>query len=136
MTVYLAGPIEGISIEEASRWRGTATNFFDIQGIETLDPLRRKKFHDEPYSINLARRIVTMDVQDIRNSHIVLINLLNRGEGKAWGSIAELIIAHYERKPVVVVMEADFKHPFIETYATEIHYDLNTALHATLAYYR
>lgn len=136
MTVYLAGPIEGVSLEEASKWRDNATSFFKKVYISTRDPLRRKKFHDQPYSKNLANKIVAMDVQDVRKSSTVLLNLLNRGNGKAWGSICELMIAHQAGKPVIVVLEEGYKHPFIDVYATEIHHTLEEAMEATLAYYR
>jgi len=136
MTVYLAGPIEGISLEEATKWRETATDFFHGHSIHTLDPTRRKKFHDQPYSLNLAKRIVKLDIEDIRNSKVVLLNLKDRGVGKAWGSICELMIAHGQLKTVVVVLEEGFKHPFVEVFATEVHHTLEDAMKATLAYYR
>jgi hypothetical protein len=136
MTVYLAGSIEGISLEEATKWRETATSFLNKEGIGTLDPTRRKKFHDQPYSINLAKRIVKMDIDDIRNSQVVLMNLKDRGQGKAWGTICELMIAQGQFKTIVVVLEEGFKHPFVDVFATELHHTLEDALEATLAYYR
>jgi nucleoside 2-deoxyribosyltransferase len=136
MTVYLAGPIEGVSLEEATKWRETATSFLNKEGISTLDPTRRKKFHDQPYSINLAKKIVKMDIDDIRNSQVVLMNLKDRGQGKAWGTICELMIAQGQLKTIVVVLEEGFKHPFVDVFATELHHTLEDALEATLAYYR
>ena len=135
MTVYLAGPIEGISLEEATKWRETATSFLKEKGIKILDPTRRKKFHDQPYSANLAKKIVRMDVNDIGASSVILMNLKDRGAGKAWGTICELILAAYQAKTIIVVLEEGFKHPFIDVYATEIHHTLEEALDATLAYY-
>jgi nucleoside 2-deoxyribosyltransferase len=136
MTVYLAGPIEGVSLEEATKWRETATSFLNRKGINTLDPTRRKKFHDQPYSNNLAKKIVRMDLNDIVESDLVLMNLKDRGNGKAWGTICELILAYNEGKTIVVVLEEGFKHPFVDVFATELHHTLEDALEATLAYYR
>jgi nucleoside 2-deoxyribosyltransferase len=136
MTVYLAGPIEGVSLEEATKWRETATNFFFKHKIPTLDPTRRKKFHDQPYSRNLANKIVRMDLNDICESNVILMNLKDRGAGKAWGTICELILAYNEGKTIVVVLEEGFKHPFVDVFATELHHTLEDALEATLAYYR
>jgi nucleoside 2-deoxyribosyltransferase len=136
MTVYLAGPIEGISLEEATKWRETATSFFKKEGIETKDPTRRKKFHDQEYSLNLAKRIVRSDTNDIAASNAVLMNLKDRGAGKAWGTICELVIAQQAGKTIVVVLEEGFTHPFIDVLATELHHTLEDALEATLAYYR
>jgi nucleoside 2-deoxyribosyltransferase len=135
MTVYLAGSIEGIPFEEATRWRETATSFFKEYNIKTLDPTRRKKFHDQPYSQNLARKIVKMDMDDISKSQVVLMNLKDRGAGKAWGTICELMISAYSNKTIIVVLEENFKHPFLDVFATEIHHSLEEALKATLAYY-
>jgi len=135
MTVYLAGSIEGISLVEAMEWRETATNFLVDHGIKTLDPTRRKKFHDQEYSKNLANKIVRMDMNDIQNSNVVLMNLKDRGRGKAWGTICELILANQQGKTIIVVLEEGFKHPFIDVFATEIHHTLESALDATLAYY-
>jgi nucleoside 2-deoxyribosyltransferase len=136
MTVYLAGPIEGISLEEATKWRTTATSFFEKEGIATKDPTRRKKFHDQEYSVNLAKRIVRSDINDITASGVVLMNLKERGAGKAWGTICELMIATSQGKTVIVVLEEGFVHPFIDVFATEVHHTLEDALEATLAYYR
>ena len=136
MTVYLAGPIEGISLKEATEWRETATSFFHGHQIHTLDPTRRKKFHDQPYTFNLARKIVQLDLQDIRNSNVVLLNLRARGKGKAWGSICELALASQQGKTVITVLEPGLVHPFVEVLSTEIHSTLEDALEATLAYYR
>lgn len=135
MTVYLAGSIEGISLEEATKWRGTATSFLAMHGIKTLDPTRRKKFHDQEYSTNLAKKIVKLDLNDIEDSKVVLVNLKARGEGKAWGSVCEMALASSSGKTVIVVLEENFKHPFVDVFATEVHINLEDALIATLAYY-
>ncbi len=136
MTVYLAGSIEGIPLEEATKWRETATSFFRGHRINTLDPTRRKKFHDQSYSINLAKKIVKMDIDDIGRASTVLMNLKDRGAGKAWGTICELMIAHGQLKTTIVVLEEGYHHPFIDCFATEIHHTLEDAMEATLAYYR
>jgi len=136
MTVYLCGAMEGLSQEEASMWRETATTFLATRGIKVKDPTRRKKFHDEPYSVNLAKKIVKLDLLDIEASTVVLANLKDRGKGKAWGSVCEVALAYKENKPVITVLEKGFHHPFIETFSTEVHHTLDAALEATLAYYR
>jgi nucleoside 2-deoxyribosyltransferase len=135
MTVYLAGSIEGVSLQEATEWRETATQYFEKAGVKVLDPTRRKKFHDQPYSQNLAKKIVRMDLNDIYESSVVLMNLKDRGKGKAWGTICELILAYQAGKTIIVVLEEDFKHPFIDVFATEIHHSLDDAVFAAMAYY-
>ena len=134
MTVYLAGPMEGIPLEQAKAWRTEATLALNKEGIEVLDPTRRKKFHDEPYSINLARRIVQQDLIDIYRSQVVLLNLKERGEGRAWGSIVEMALAQVNGRVVIAVIEEGFKHPFLDVYCTEQHHTLEDALKAILTY--
>lgn len=141
--VYLCGAIEGLTEEESTGWRKYATSFFinkfygkHAPSIGTLDPCRRKKFHDEPYSQNLANRIVQLDTTDIERSDLVLCNLMARGQGKAWGSVMELVIAKQFNKPVITVLEEGFNHPFIRVYSTELHHDLDSALNASLGYFQ
>lgn len=134
MIVYLAGSIEGIPFEQAKKWRETATSFFKEHGIKTLDPTRRKQFHDQPYSLNLAKKIVRLDYNDIASSDVVLLNLKERGEGRAWGSICEMVTAATQGRAVICVIEEGFTHPFIDVYCTEIHHTLEDAMEATLAY--
>jgi hypothetical protein len=137
--------MEGLTAEEAGGWRESATSFYEQayftnpeieQPIGVLDPCRRKKFHDEPYSENLARRIVAMDTEDIFSSDLILCNLAARGNGKAWGSVMELVIAKQFNVPVITVLEPGFNHPFIRVYSTEIHHTLEDALNTSLGYFQ
>ena len=134
MRVYLAGPIEGIPFEQAKEWRATATSFFKGYGIETLDPTRRKQFHDQPYSFDLAKKIVRLDYNDIARADVVLLNLKERGAGRAWGSICEMVVASMQGKAVICVIEEGFTHPFLDVNCTESHHTLEEAMKATLAY--
>lgn len=132
----------GLSLEEATGWRNSATSFYlnkHLRGLDfvaTIDPCRRKKFHDEPYSENLARRIVQLDTDDIRRSDLVLCNLAARGQGKAWGSVMELVIAQQLGKPTITILEEGFNHPFIRVFSTELHYTLQSGLNASLGYFQ
>jgi len=135
--------MEGIPVELSRGWRTAASSFYERYSdtdarfqANVLDPCRRKAFHDEPYSENLARRIVQLDTDDIARSDLVLCNLKDRGAGKAWGSVMELVIAKGLYKPVITVLEEGFNHPFIRVYSTEIHHTLEDALNASLGYFR
>jgi len=145
MKVYLGGPIEGLPLDVVKEWRETATTFYQNWFLErassnpyvkTIDPCRRKAFHDEPYSSNLAHRIVQLDTNDIANSDLVLCNLKDRGQGKCWGSVMELVIAKQLGKPVITILEEGYHHPFVEVYSTEIHHTLEDGLNASLGYFR
>lgn len=128
MKVYLGGPIEGVSEEKRTSWRKLATNFFELFGVETLDPTRRASFHSQKFSKKLASKIVSSDLTDIFVSDYVLINLKDRGSGKAWGSLCELTYAHLIGKIVIVVLEKEFKHPFVEKFATKVVDNVDVAL--------
>jgi len=141
-TVYLGGPIEGLPLHEVREWRDNAIEYYLKnqllygKAVYCLDPCRRKAFHDEPYSENLARRIVQLDTADIARSDLVICNLKDRGQGKAWGSVMELVIAKELGKPTITILEEGFNHPFIRVYSTEIHHTLQDALNASLGYFR
>lgn len=135
MTVYLCGPMEGVTLREAEEWRETATTFLLKRGIPVKDPTRRKRFHDQPPTTNLSRKIVAMDLQDIDSCEVILVNLKDRGVGKAWGSVAEVTYAWMKRKPIILVLEADYYHPFLDTFATERVETLEEALGAIEGYY-
>jgi hypothetical protein len=145
MKVYLCGAMEGVSEEQANGWRSYVARFYLgvpptspfhlTRPVTVLDPCRRKKFHSQPYSVNLAKKIVALDLLDIKTCDIVLANLKDRGAGHAWGSVSEIALAsEVYHKPIITVLEAGFHHPFIETFSTEMHTDLDQALEATLAY--
>jgi hypothetical protein len=135
--VYLAGAMEGVPEKTMRGWRDYATSYLADRGIPVKDPCRRKKFHDEPYSQNLSRRIVKMDLQDISECNVVLANLSEeaRGGGRAWGTLCEIAHSHTKNKIIVVVMDRGFNHPFVDFYATEVHHDLDAALTAVKHYY-
>jgi hypothetical protein len=137
--VYLAGSIEGISWENATRWRNFSTEYLKEHGIFTLDPCRRRavRDHEEEYGPNLANRIVKMDLRDIDHSQVVLANLTEeaRGGGRSWGTVCEIAHSHTKNKIIIVVNDKDFQHPFIDFYATEQYFDLEEALHAVSRYY-
>jgi len=144
--VYLGGPIEGLPLHEVIKWRKEAADFYfkklqgdphiDAPWVKTIDPCRRKAFHDEPYSENLAKKIVQLDTDDIARSDLVLCNLKDRGAGKAWGSVMELVIAHQLGTPVITILEEGFNHPFVRVYSTEIHHTLEDGLNASLGYFQ
>jgi nucleoside 2-deoxyribosyltransferase len=135
--VYLAGPMEGVPNDIMRGWRDFSANFLANHGIQVKDPCRRKKFHDEEFNRNLARRIVKMDLQDISYSQVLLVNLTSEvmGKSRGWGSISEIAHAHTKNKIIIVITDKDYKHPFLEFYATEIFHNLEEALEAVVHYY-
>lgn len=137
--IYLAGAIEHISKEDMHGWRDVATLKFNRADIEVLDPTRRAAAHvnDGDATFNKMHRIVQQDLQDISQSRVLLADLRDSQPGKKWGTVMEVALAHRDRRVVVVLVDkGQFKHPFIYTMATEVHYDLNDAINACIDYYK
>jgi len=135
---YLAGPIEGLTKEQAMKWRTEASFELANFGVDTLDPTRRTSFIDSNHltTKNAARRVWKADLQDIAYSTVVLANLSDNLPGKKWGTVCEIAHAHTKNKIIIVVMDKDqFEHPFITQYATEVHHTLKDAIEAVKEYY-
>ena len=135
--VYLAGPMEGLTFEEMTEWRYAATRLLNLAEIDTLDPTRRVSYHNQTKNDYTAGRVVKHDLQDIAYSSVVLADLRDSTPGRKWGTVCELAHAHTKNKIIIVITNKDqFKHPFIEFYATEIYHDLTDAIEAVTTYYQ
>ncbi len=122
-TIYLAGPMEHVSIEDAKGWRTIATETFDrhnwLNGertIVTLDPTRRVHSFEPRY----MKRIFELDMRDINESDLILANLDNPKVAKH-GTAMEVFYASYVLRKPVVAFKADAStiHPFFESLVTE-----------------
>lgn len=113
--VYLAGPITGLTFDEAVDWRTTAVEKLNKRGIRAVSPLRGKDFLREvgrleggnEYSANpisSARGITTRDRYDVMRADAILMNLMC-AERVSIGTMIELGWADAARVPVVLVME-------------------------------
>ena len=115
--VYLAGPIAGISGEEATDWRAEAAEYFDVWGIEVRDPMRAKEFLQQQglisnnfneYKSNgtffTSKGIMTRDFNDVKQADVLLVNLLGATK-PSLGTVMELAWAFALQKPAVVVIE-------------------------------
>ena len=145
MKVYLAGPMEGLTAEQMTKWREESKAYFrsynENRGVHekailTLDPTDRTTFHEDS---SLPHKLVYLDELDVRNADVILINLSQMEELnlRCWGSICEMTLAHHLGKPVVMVLpKGRENHPFVQVYCTEIHSDLDSALKGVLGYTR
>lgn len=135
MQVYLAGAMEGLTQSQMSEWRFQAARALKRVGVSCLDPCRRAAFHQQ-HDSNLSRRVVKMDLQDISKCEVILINLLDRGPGKCWGTIAEMAHSHTKNKIIITLIEEGYRHPFVEFYSTEIHHTMEDVIKAIIEYSR
>lgn len=122
-TVYLAGPIAGLTYEEATGWRDYCVDYLARYDIIGLSPLRKKEylksFGSEPLYSNADeykknghvfdvmatnRGIMTRDRFDAGRCDILFVNFLG-AKRAGIGTCMELGIADTKRTPIVAVME-------------------------------
>lgn len=110
--VYLAGPITGMTMEEASGWRNLFKHKLP-ERIECLDPLRGKPFlagemdikdsyDDQP--LGDRRAILTRDYFDCKRSDLIVANFLD-AKRVSIGTVMELAWAKAFDIPTIVIME-------------------------------
>jgi len=139
--VYTAGAMEHVSSSDMNGWREYASNFLYDFDIKCLHPTRREPIHDQEAdddisTYNKLKRITAQDMADIKRSSVILADLRDSMPGKKWGTVMEIAQAyHWDKVIIALVDPGQFKHPFIYTYATEVHYDLQDALDAVIEYY-
>lgn len=121
--VYLAGPISGLSFDQAQSWRTYAETRFpmEIRGISPLrckSALRSKGIITDSYPdspLTTDRGIITRDRQDCTRADALLVNLLG-AKFASPGTSIEFGWADAHRIPTVVVMEPSgnpYDHPMI-----------------------
>ena len=127
-TVYLAGPITGLSFAEAQDgWRATAAGFLREYGIKPLSPLRGVEsaigqytpIVDEHSSARTAQSIVRRDFNDVKNCDAVLAYFLG-ADRVSIGTCWEMGASYAMQKPVIAVLASHtvHDHAFIRQTAT------------------
>ena len=138
-TVYLSGPISGLTYNKARfGWRADFLDEMD-DGITVLSPMRHeghlaeiKGPLDKMYPDNLFSRpkmIVAKDFLDISMSDI-LVAYLQGAEKVSIGTMVELGYAKALGKTIVVIMEANsvHDHPFVTEVADTVVDNLSEAI--------
>jgi nucleoside 2-deoxyribosyltransferase len=130
-TIYLAGPMEHVSLAESVGWRITATNALS-DCFEVLNPTRRVHNFKPQY----MKRIFELDLRDIQESDIILVNL-DKPEIAKHGTAMEVFYASYVLRKPVVAFKADASviHPFFESLVTEWRSDVDKACETILNEY-
>jgi len=122
-TVYLAGPIGGLTYGGATDWREELTRRFAEVGIEALSPMRGKEHlskldvipssssptHKTPLST--PRGINTRDRWDATRCDVLLANFLG-ADKPSFGMVLEIgyAVGADPLKPIILVMEPDNVH--------------------------
>lgn len=121
--VYLAGPIAGCTDAQCNDWREEATAALKVYGIGVLNPMRRDyrgRRDISPYFI------VDQDLDDIRNSDVVLVNTTM---GPSWGTAMEFVHAKYLNKPVVAMVAiGEFPSPWVTCHSKILVASLKNAV--------
>ncbi len=137
-SVYLAGPITGLSFGTASSWRDNASLYLREYGIVTFSPLRGgvNLIHEpcikdryEESVLHTQKAFTTRDRWDVSRCDLLFVNLLGAKEISV-GSVGEIFWADAFRKPIVLAMEKKNVHqrPIIRELAGFIVEDFDTAI--------
>lgn len=98
MRVYLAGPINGCTDDEAKGWRERVKELVAPLGIEAFDPMDRD-YRGREQEPGIAEKIVEQDKADIDAVAIVLVCY----EKPSVGTSMEVLYAYERGKGVIVV---------------------------------
>lgn len=117
-TVYLAGPITGLSYDGAVDWREQAIKTLDVYGIKGLSPMRGKQYLSgkeyvaDSYSefvMSTPKAIVTRDRFDSMRCDVLLVNFTGSTKVSI-GTVMEIAWADAQRIPIVIAMEKGNVH--------------------------
>lgn len=118
-TVYLAGPITGLSFAGCTEWRDAAVGRLAEDGVKGLSPMRAKEYlahlttisgHGREYAhlgvFATPRGVMTRDRFDCTRCDILLVNLLG-AKAVSIGTVMEIAWADGRRIPIVVAIEKE-----------------------------
>lgn len=143
-SVYLAGPITGLTYDGATDWRDDVAQRLWLEGITPLSPLRGKDYlrdvgelKDQYHELNVlssGKGITTRDRWDCQRADVVLMNLVG-AERVSIGSVMEAAWADAARVPLVLAMEEGglHDHAMMREVAGYVVPTLDQAVETTLA---
>lgn len=131
-TVYLSGPITGLTYGEARHtWRVAFAELMPAH-IHVLSPMRAKEFLPHAGALGVpftnkelfkqpmgtSRGIITRDENDVKRSDMMVVHLLG-ATNVSIGTVHELGMARAFRTPVILIMEKDGSNPHSHAFVTE-----------------
>lgn len=121
-TIYLCGPINGRTTEDATSWRETVKARWDGK---CLDPMRRD-YRGRELEPGIAAEIVAGDIEDIQASDAVLVFF----DKPSVGTAMEVFYAKHVLGKLVVVIDASDKplSPWMVHHADEVTKHVSVAL--------
>lgn len=124
-TVYLAGPINGCTDEEARGWREAAKTALGRPFLFSDPMVRDYRMAEEEY----AEEIVGGDLYDIRNAHVILVNATR----PSWGTAMEVVYARQAGKWIVAFGTTE-PSPWLASHVDVLVLTLGDAVLAILNY--
>jgi nucleoside 2-deoxyribosyltransferase len=131
-TVYLAGPITGLTYGKARHtWRRDFPMLLPdhihcispMRGAELMDRagvIKAGAEYESQHHIENPKGIFTRDIQDVRRCDMVVANFLGAGVPSI-GTCVEFGAAYILQKPVVLVMEKGASdNPHLHAFITEV----------------
>lgn len=123
--VYLAGPITGITYDEASDWRSYVQHCVNMQDcgnwLKVLSPMRGKCYLkdmakesklEDHYSnkiLSTSKGITCRDRNDVIRCDLLFVNFLG-AQRVSIGTVMEIAWADILRKPIIICMEKNNLH--------------------------
>jgi nucleoside 2-deoxyribosyltransferase len=128
MKVYLAGPINGCTDDEAKGWRERIKDLLP-PGVGYLDPMARD-YRGRELEPGIAREIVEGDKEDILNADVGIFYY----ERPSVGTAMEMLFAHEHGIPVVVIDKSgEPLSPWLLYHARRVTGSLEGAVAAAIA---
>jgi len=120
MKIYLCGPINGCTDEQASGWRERIKKLYST----AIDPMKRDYRGGEA---EYYREIVDLDKRDVRQADVILVNY----DKPSVGTSMEVFYAWTLGKPIIVWCRPDAViSPWLRYHSTRIVYSLDGAISA------
>lgn len=137
--IYLAGPISGLSWEQATEWRTDLTKRFKEASTGrinyiTLSPLRGKEYLKyekdikdsyADYTMSTPKAITERDLNDVRRSDLIIANFLGATKVSI-GTVFEIGAARALNIPIILIIEDPINMNFLNLESVSIaHYNSN-----------
>jgi nucleoside 2-deoxyribosyltransferase len=123
--IYLAGPINGCTREEAKGWRRDVSDALEFTGIQCIDPLRCEPDTggDNRYDLSYECPLFGTDGAifgknrfDVFSCDLLLGFLPTSSRGPSIGTLFEIAWAFDQNKPIILVSDdgAVTEHPLVK----------------------
>ena len=120
MRVFLSGPIDGVSIDDAAGWRRRASAWFADAGIGVYDPTL--VITDTAGYIPVPNEVLSTDRYHLHRCDVLLVNLelpaTIAAQDAPFFTIGEMFLAHELRLPIITVGKTFRGRPGYEAIVT------------------